>query len=50
MTQRERDLTPVIRDEKGIIAVYGLATDRRCEAGPGDKVLRLDIEKEKTGR
>lgn len=50
MTQRERDLTPVIRDEKGIIAVYGLAVDRRCEAGPGDKVLRLDIEKEKTGR
>ena len=50
MTQRERDLTPVIRDEKGVIAVCGLAVDRRCEAKPGDKVFRLDIEKEKTGR
>ena len=37
-------------DEKGVIAVCGLAVDRRCEAKPGDKVLRLDIEKEKTGR
>ena len=46
MTQRERDLTPVIRDEKGVIAVCGLAVDRRCEAKPGDKVLRLDIERE----
>ena len=50
MTQRERDLTPVLRDEKGVIAVCGLAVDRRCEAKPGDKVFRLDIEKEKTGR
>ena len=50
MTQRERDLTPVIRDEKGVIAVCGLAVDRRCEAKPGDKVFRMDIEKEKTGR
>ena len=46
MTQRERDLTPVIRDEKGVIAVCGLAVDRRCEAKPGDKVLRLDIERD----
>ena len=46
MTQRERDLTPVIRDEKGVIAVCGLAVDRRCEAKPGDKVLRLAIERD----
>lgn len=50
MTQRERDLTPVFRDEKGVIAVFGLAFEQRCAAKAGDKVIRLDIEKEKTGR
>ena len=50
MTQREKNLTPVIRDEKGVIAVFGLALDRRVVPKPGDKVLRLDIEKEKTGK
>lgn len=50
MTRREKDLTPVFRDEKGVIAVLGLAFAQRCIARPGDLVLRLDIEKEKTGR
>ncbi len=50
MTEREKNLTPVFRDEKGVIAVLGLAFEQRCIAKPGDLVLRLDIEKEKTGR
>ena len=50
MTGREKDLTPVFRDEKGVVAVLGLAFAQRCAAKPGDLVLRLDIEKEKTGR
>lgn len=46
MTQRQRDLTPVIRDEKGVVAVCGLAVDRRVAASVGDRVVRIQIEKE----
>ena len=45
LTQAERDLTPVLRDDKGIIGVLGIAVASRCMAGPGDKVLRVDVEK-----
>ena len=45
MTQRERDLTPVFRDDNGIAAVMGFGIDSRFAAKPGDTVLRLDIEK-----
>lgn len=46
MTQRQRDLTPIIRDEKGVIAVCGLAVDRRVAPTTGDRVIRIQIEKE----
>lgn len=45
MTQSQRDLTPVLRDDRGVIALVGIATDSRCQAKPGDRVLRVDIEK-----
>ncbi len=45
LTQSQRDMTPILRDEKGIIAVLGLAVDSRCQARPGDRVLRIDVEK-----
>lgn len=45
MTQRERDRTPVIRDAQGVLAVLGLAVDERAAAAPGDRVVRLQIEK-----
>ncbi len=45
MTQLERSLTPVLRDEKGIIAVYGFGIAERCSAMPGDTVLRVTINK-----
>ena len=45
MTQRERDKTPVFRDEAGVLAVYGLARDERSLPEPGDRVLRLEIER-----
>lgn len=44
MPQYLRDLTPVIRDEKGIIAVYGFGVAERCKAQKGDTVLCIDIE------
>ncbi len=45
MTRAERDRTPVFRDAEGILAVYGLAVDERALPAPGDRVLRLTIEK-----
>jgi tRNA(Ile)-lysidine synthase len=45
LTQAQRDLIPVIRDEKGPLAVYGFGTAERCQAQPGDRVLRVDIRK-----
>lgn len=50
MTQRERDSALVLRDEKGILAVYGLAAAERTAARSGEKILRVDIEREQTGR
>jgi len=44
-SQRQRDMTLVFRDERGVAAVEGFAADERFAACPGDKVLRLDIEK-----
>ena len=50
MTQLERSSTPVLRDEKGIIAVYGFGAAERCSAKPGDTVLRVTINKnDRTG-
>lgn len=50
MSVYERDLTPVLRDDKGVIAVYGFGTDERALARPGDRVIRVTINKtEHTG-
>jgi len=49
LTQHERDTVPVIRDEKGILAVPGLCISERAAAMPGDRVLCLRIDKEQTG-
>lgn len=45
MPQSERNLTPVLRDEKGVIAVYGFGIAQRCIAQKGDTVLRITINK-----
>ena len=44
MTLRERDTAVVLRDEKGIMAVLGLAVDERFTPKIGDKILRIEIE------
>lgn len=41
----QRALTPVFRDERGVVAVYGFGVDERCMAKPGDRVLRVKINK-----
>lgn len=45
MTQPERNLTPVLRDDRGIIAVYGFGTAQRCVPKPGSAVVRVKINK-----
>ncbi len=45
LSRTERDRTPVLRDERGVIAVYGFGTAERCIARPGDKVVRVTINK-----
>lgn len=50
MTQLQRSETPVLRDEKGIIAVYGFGVAERCSVKTGDAVLRVTINKtDRTG-
>ncbi|MGM9555267.1 MAG: tRNA lysidine(34) synthetase TilS [Oscillospiraceae bacterium] len=43
----ERAETPVLRDEKGVIAVCGFGVAERCIPRPGDKVIRVTINKTK---
>lgn len=45
LTQRERDLTPVLADKKGALAVYGFGMDERCAALPGDRAIKIEIIK-----
>lgn len=44
MTQRQRDLCPVIRDDKGVLILLGHAADKRCRAEKGDRVLRIEVK------
>ena len=43
MTQRQRDRTPVLRDEKGVLAALGLGVDERVRPAPGDAILAIRI-------
>jgi len=43
MTQRQRDLCPVIRDDKGVLILVGHAVDIRCKPDVGDEALRIEI-------
>ena len=44
-TQRERDLTPVLRDDIGPLAVPGLALAERAKASRGDRTVKITITK-----
>lgn len=45
MTQAQRDLCPVFRDDKGVLAVCGFPADERTKAETGEKILHIVIEK-----
>jgi len=40
-----RDCIPVIRDEKGILMVHGIAMDERALPRPGDTALKINFSK-----
>lgn len=44
LDRRQRQTVPLFRDERGLLAIYGLALDERAAARPGDRVLRLHVE------
>ena len=44
MTQRQRDLCPVIRDDRGVLVLVGLPADVRCAPAVGDRVIKLELE------
>ncbi len=44
-SQKQRDTAPVLRDDKGILAVCGIAVDERAAPKPGDKVLKISFSK-----
>jgi len=41
---RRRALIPVIADDKGVLAVYGVGAGDRALPGPGDEALRIEFE------
>ena len=43
LTQRERDLVPVLRDEKGILAVLGFPADERVKPQIGEPCLEIRV-------
>lgn len=45
MTQAQRDLLPVVRDEMGIIAVYGFGVAERCAPDRAARLLCLTFNK-----
>ena len=44
-TRQQRDRVLIFRDERGIAAVEGFGVDEHFAVRPGDKLLRIDIEK-----
>lgn len=45
MTQKERALCPVIRDDRGVLVLVGHAVDKRCRPEKGDEAFCIQIEK-----
>ena len=46
LTQKEKRLTPVLRDEKGIVLVPPFGVAERCAAADGGALLAVTIEKD----
>lgn len=42
-----RGLVPVLRDDEGLVAVYGFGIAQRCQAMAGDKALKISLSPKK---
>ncbi|NLV87056.1 MAG: tRNA lysidine(34) synthetase TilS, partial [Clostridiales bacterium] len=47
MSPTEKELTPVFRDEKGPIAIFGFGIAERCLPEKGDDIIKIEINKGK---
>ena len=45
LTQRQRDLLPVLRDDAGVLAVLGYPADERVRPEPGDPCVEIHFTK-----
>ncbi len=45
LTREQRDRTAVLRDDKGILAVFGFPADERAKPQPGDDCLCIQINR-----
>ena len=45
----KRGLVPVVADDEGVLAVYGIGIGQRAVPQPGDTALQIDFEKENEG-
>ncbi|MCL2587822.1 MAG: tRNA lysidine(34) synthetase TilS [Oscillospiraceae bacterium] len=43
---KQRDTWPIIADEAGVIAVYGIGTDERVTPGEGDEIVTIVVGEE----
>ncbi len=48
MTQAERDAVPIIRDDEGILWVYGLALAERAKASEGDEAYIITVTEKRS--
>lgn len=39
-----RALTPVFADDRGVLAVYGIGTDRRVQCAGGEQAIRIEVK------
>ena len=46
---RKRSLVPVIADDMGVLAVYGIGAGDRAAPGPGDKAFQISFEMQGAG-
>ena len=44
---RKRNLIPVVADDKGVLAVYGIGAGDRAAPVPGSRVLQIDFEEKR---
>jgi tRNA(Ile)-lysidine synthetase-like protein len=47
LTQPQRAVTPVFRDDRGILAIFGFGIAQRCVPEIGDEIIMINCENER---